>query len=529
LEHDTHAPEGKIGDLILQDEDRRRSARRGDDRLGQGLAVTGRQQVNARWRASAALLALAGLLCAVTVPTKSAAQTLLKTRNIDVSRERATEQPLCEGDQAIVDGWPLYRTDKGQAAFNDAMATLKATDEAAPAPEAFRGCADLACNLTLPAIGADGWIPAGRLWVSPTDYVLFVHSPRLPDGQAYRRRVYATMRYFVLHEFHSSTRNTDAFDTLSSHSGSVFVPLYMSKVWTDAQGRRFVMVIEVAPYDVVSIHAANKGSAGPGMEVAKNMSETLEPLQGLAGILVATIIKAAAPHLEVVNHHAAEGLAMLTAYQNRLAILRARRGTPRVALPFAPAVARRVAAATGRLEELIQSRGASPIPTAERGPQEARVAAAPPATPALSPLAIYLRANLLTLKRLPAFAGIIPQDVAAIAEETPEAGVVYLLAANQQILGSIRAHRERGVVVQGKYVYVPARGALAPATPFELDLARPVSLRSASLTPWRQMQPIDEPTLVEPIRPATRPASAEPVLVEPIRPAIRPVGLGTGR
>jgi hypothetical protein len=526
LEHDT-APR-EIGDSILQDEDRRRSARRGDDRLGRGFAATDRQLLSARWRAGAALLAFAGLVCAATAPTKSAAETLLKTRNIDVSRERATEQPLREGDQAIVDGWPLYRTDKGQAAFNDAMATLKATDGAGPAPEAFRGCADLACHLALPSIGADGWIPSGRLWVSPTDYVLFVHSPRLPDGQSHRRRVYATMRYFVLHEFHSSTRNTDPFDTISSHSGSVFVPLYMSKVWTDAQGRRFVMVIEVAPYDVVSIHAANKGSAGPGMEVAKNMSETLEPLQGLAGILVATIIKAAAPHLEVVNHHAAEGLAMLTAYQNRLAILRTRPDAPRVALPFVPAVARRVAAATGRLEQLIQSRGGSPIPTAARGPQEARVAATP-ATPALSPLAIYLRANLLTLKRLPDFAGIIPQDVAAIAEESPEAGVVYLLDANQHILGSIRAHQERGVVVQGKYVFAPAHGALEPATPFELDLSKPVSLRSASLTPRRQRQPIDEPTLMEPITQATRPASAEPVLVEPIRPAIRPVDLGAGR
>ena len=28
------------------------------------------------------------------------------------------------------------------------------------------------------------------------------------------------MRYFVLHEFHNSTRNTDPFDTISSHSGS---------------------------------------------------------------------------------------------------------------------------------------------------------------------------------------------------------------------------------------------------------------------------------------------------------------------
>ena len=53
--------------------------------------------------------------------------------------------------------------------------------------------------------------------------------------------------------------------------------------------------------DVVSFHATDKGSAGPGMEVAKNYTDALEPLQGLAGILVATILKTAAPHLEVVN------------------------------------------------------------------------------------------------------------------------------------------------------------------------------------------------------------------------------------
>ena len=44
----------------------------------------------------------------------------------------------------------------------------------------------------------------------------------------------------------------------------------MSKQWTDARGRRFVIVVQVAPHDVVSFHATDKGSAGPGMEVAKN-------------------------------------------------------------------------------------------------------------------------------------------------------------------------------------------------------------------------------------------------------------------
>jgi len=314
------------------------------------------------------------LMLVLTAPTPSAAQVAwhgavpIKDRNIDVSREEATERPRSEEDQAVVGGWPLYRTERGQAAFNDAMATLEATDGAAPAAKAFKGCAELACNLSLPPLAADGWIPPGRLWLSPGEYVLFVHSPRLGDGQAYRRRARRDMRYFVFHEFHNSTRNTDTYDTISSHSGSVFVPLYMSKQGTDAKGRRFVIVVQVAPYDVVSIHASNRGSAGAGIEVAKNMSDALEPLQALAGILVATILKTAAPHLEVVNHAGNEGLPMLEAYERRLATLRGRRDAPVVALPFAPASPQRVAAATGRLEELIVRGGASAhIPIAERG------------------------------------------------------------------------------------------------------------------------------------------------------------------
>jgi hypothetical protein len=343
------------------------------------------------------------------------------------------------------------------------------------------------------------------------------------------------MRYFVLHEFHSSTRNTDPFDTISSHAGSVFVPLYMSKAWTDANGRRFVMVLQVAPYDVVSIHATNKGSAGPGMEVAKNMSETLEPLQALAGILVATMVTAAAPHLEVVNHQAREGLAMLDAYQRRLAALRARPDAPSVTLPFVPALPRRVAAATGRFEDLILRRGASPpMAIAERAAVPPQ-AAGPPATrapgPSLSPLASYLRANLLTLKQLPELATILPQDVAAIAEKSPEAGIVYLLDAKDRILGRIAAHQERGVVIQGRYVYAPRDGALEEGTPFELDLSKNASLRAASLapSPGRFSPSPDEPTLVEPIRPARR-ASRGPSLVEPVRPAARQdAGNGTGQ
>jgi len=292
----------------------------------------------------------------------------VKNRNIDVSRAEATRLPRSEGDQALADGWPLYRTERGQAAFNDVMATLKATDGAAPAAAAFNGCQGLECNLSLPALTADGWIPAGRIWVSPTQYLLVVHSPRLGDGQSYRRRSNRDMRYFVFHEFHNSTLNTDPFDTISSHSGSVFVSFYMSKQWTDANGRRFVIVVQVAPHDVVSYHATDKGSAGPGMEVAKNYSEALEPLQGLAGILVATILKTAAPQLEVVNHGGTEGLPMLNEYERRLKILRDHPGAPAVALPFVAAQPHRVATATARLEDLIARRGVSPLlPVARRG------------------------------------------------------------------------------------------------------------------------------------------------------------------
>ena len=72
---------------------------------------------------------------------------------MDVSRAGATQLPRSEGDQALVDGWPLYRTERGQQAFNDTMATLSATDGAAPTPTAFQGCAQLECNLALPSVG----------------------------------------------------------------------------------------------------------------------------------------------------------------------------------------------------------------------------------------------------------------------------------------------------------------------------------------------------------------------------------------
>lgn len=282
----------------------------------------------------------------------------IKQRHMETPRNVATKLPRSEADQAIVDGWPLYRTERGQRAFNDAMATLKATEGPTPAAAAFRGCRELDCGLNVPTIGAEGWIPAGRLWLSPSEYVLFVRSPRQDEDTRYRRRSGKAMKYFVFHEFHNSSRNTDLYDTISSHSRHVFVPFYLSKQAIDAKGRRFVTIVQVAPYDVDSVHATNWGSAGPGVEVAKNGSDELEPLQGLAGIVLATIVKAAAPQLQVVNHHGSEGLEMLQGYERRLAGLRSRAGAAAVVLPFVHAQPQRMAAATARLKDLIAGPGA---------------------------------------------------------------------------------------------------------------------------------------------------------------------------
>jgi hypothetical protein len=322
-------------------------------------------------RVAVAVAASAFVALAVTdakvsrAKAQSASAEAIKGRHADTARSRATSLPRSEHDQAVIDGWPLYRTARGQAAFNDTMATLKATDVASPSAQAFAGCSNLECALTLPKIGLDGWLPAGRIWVSPTQYVLIAHSER-PNT---RRRMPQAMRVFVFHEFHNSSRNTDTFDTISSHSGSVFVPLYMSKPMTDARGRSFVMVVQIAPYDVVSIHASNMGSSGPGIEVARNTSDAIEPLQNLAGVVVAQMIKTAAPHLRVVNHRGSEGQPMLSAYERHIAMLRARTNTSAVALPFTPAAPQRLASATGaRIDDLMLRRGQSPrIPVAERG------------------------------------------------------------------------------------------------------------------------------------------------------------------
>jgi hypothetical protein len=350
------------------------------------IAAVGPQKAAPRSVVCAIALAVTVLSC-VGASVTGVAQTTgadggaIKAKNLAASRDRATRLPRSEGDQAIVDGWPLYRTERGQAAFNDAMATLQATNTQAPLAKAFKDCPALDCNLSLPALRPDGWIPSGRLWVSPDEYILIVHSPRQREGQSYRRRMFRDMKYFVFHEFHNSSRNTDLYDTVSSHKSSVFVPFYMSKTATDAYGRRYVIVMQVAPHDVLSIHASNKGSSGPGIEVARNVSDAVEPLQNLAGIVVAVTVATAAPRLSIVNHRGTEGLPMLNAYERRQAALRGRSGAP-VVLPFVPASAPRLAAATGRLDDLILRRGASPrIPVAERGVVPPRVMTAAASNP----------------------------------------------------------------------------------------------------------------------------------------------------
>jgi len=452
------------------------------------------------------------MLSARPAPAASRDTTLITTRHADVSRERATQRPLREQDQAIVGGWPLYRTDRGQAAFNAAMATLKATEGTAPSASAFRGCPQLVCNLVLPRLRKSGWIPPGRLWVSPSEYVLFAQSPRRPRrGKSYRLRTRKRMKLFVFHEFHNSTRNTDTYDTISSHKRSVFVPFYMSKQRIDAYGLRFVVVMQVAPYNVKSIHASNMGNAGAGMEVAKNKSDTLEPLQKQASILVATIVKTAAPYLRVVNHQGREGLTMLQAYKRRLTLLRKRSGAPTVTLPFVPARMKRIAAATGNFGDLLLRPGASPKKPRGKKPARQRIAAAKAKIPApalkaplqlpFSPLAEYLRKNLATLMSGPGFSAIIPRKVAAIGEDAPGDGIVYLLDAARNVLGHIEAQRKRGTEVKGRYVYIPLGRAAADENSFALDLTVPAhrdvaSLASNGTRNW---------TLAEPPRLATRP------------------------
>jgi hypothetical protein len=133
----------------------------------------------------------------------------------------------------------------------------------------------------------------------------------------------------------------------------VFVPFYLSKTGIDARGHRYVVIVQVAPYNVVSVHATNYGSAGPGVEVAKNMTDELESLQERGGIVLASIVKRAAPQLRVVNHRGREGLAMLESYERRLDFLRTGHGRGTVALPYFAAQPSRIASVQGGLANLI--------------------------------------------------------------------------------------------------------------------------------------------------------------------------------
>jgi len=347
---------------------------------------------------------------------RNGSTTRITERNVELTRELAAQQPRREADQAILDGWPLYRTERGQQAFNHAMATLKATEGVSPPSRAFKGCSNLICHLRLPRLRSDGWIPAGRLWISPRQYVLIVHSPRHSGGKRLRRRSAKTMKYFIFHEFHNSTRNTDLYDTISAHNRSVFVPFYMGRQGIDGKGRAFVVVVQVAPHDVVSRHAMNFGSAGPGIEVAKNYGSRLARLQAKAGILIASIVISAEPRLRVVRHRGSEGRPMLRAFMRRLSKLRSKRRLPSVQLPFVPAPRGQVTRATGKLSELIRRKYTSAGQVASVAPRPAIVAEmAPPfavpaprlaiRAPAPRPVEFHpglpvVRASPLTMQRL---------------------------------------------------------------------------------------------------------------------------------
>ncbi|MGI9522126.1 MAG: hypothetical protein ACR2PG_10805, partial [Hyphomicrobiaceae bacterium] len=213
------------------------------------------------------------------------------------------------------------------------------------------------------------------LWVSTTQYVLFVRSPRPPRRSFYRRRNQRKMRVFVFHEFHNSTRNTDVYDTISAHRGSVFTPFYLSKPQRDPDGRTFVVLVQVAPYDVASRHAANHGNRGPGIEVAKNRGDKLFPIQAKAGIVIATILKQAMPRLRLVHHRGIEGLPMLRAYRQWKKSSRKRI----LHLPFAAVTRVKLAQAVARLDDLIMTPGSK-----VRRPRPVDTVIAPPAPKLIS-------------------------------------------------------------------------------------------------------------------------------------------------
>ena len=488
---------------------------------------------------------------ALAVGVSNQNQLPIMERNIDVSRKRSTKRPRNVNDQAIVNGWPLYRTNRGQEAFNHAMATLQVTDSPAPGKAAFKGCSNLGCHLLLPKIDRNGWLPSGRIWISPNQYVLITHSPRRSRKKKIRRNSLKRMKYFVFHEFQNSTHNTDPYDTISAHKFSVFVPFYMGKRRVDARGNQFVVIVQVSPYDVRSIHASNKGNAGPGIEVAKNTAGTLEPLQAAAGILVATMVKKRLPKLRVVNHRGYEGRPMLRAYKKRLALLKRRPSAPTVRLPFVPAKPMSMALVSGGLGELIARPGKPSVGRARLAYYKSRNEAKPrdfpivkasistidaiakhlatltktemqtpallspaivPVRMAMSPLATYLKENLLRMKQAPDYADFIHADVTAVLEDWHEPGIVYLLDARHNVLGKIHAPEELGELVKDNFIYTPIGQSNAAATLFKLKIRKPTPELLASLSPKYDAHGmpmlIAKPTLVS--RPISPP---EPVLI----------------
>ncbi|MEL6746701.1 MAG: hypothetical protein AAFO79_02640 [Pseudomonadota bacterium] len=316
-------------------------------------------------------------------------------------RTGANRRPRSQLDQGIVSGWPMYRTPRGQSAFNRAMATLAATQTQGPGADQFAGCADLKCRLTLPAFDSKGWFPEGRLWTSPRSYIVFVRSPRGPRrGSSYRRLSSKAMRYFVFHEFHNSTGNTDVYDTVSAHRRSVFVPFYLSKSRRDIFGRTFVTLVQTAPWNVRSRHAANFRNQGSGVEVAKNVRDKLEPLQATAGILLAQMVLNKKSNVKVVRHRGSEGRPMLRAFQ----AWRKGRSSRRLRVPFTKANAKAIAAASVDFNQLVLKPGATPAEAA------ARLAARPfrllpkPAAGAVRTAAVR-RSDTASARRPPARAG----------------------------------------------------------------------------------------------------------------------------
>ena len=162
------------------------------------------------------------------------------------------------------------------------------------------------------------------------------------------------MRYFVFHEFHNSTGNTDPYDNVSLQNRRVFVTYYLSKTFRDAQGRRIVVLIQVALYDVRSMHASNRNSAGPGIEVVKNRSGRLLSLLAKAGIVIATMIKRSAPQLRVVHHRRSEGRPMLRAFFERVRTFFTVGKRTRITLPFQVAHPRKIRTAKADLVSLIE-------------------------------------------------------------------------------------------------------------------------------------------------------------------------------